>query len=258
METYNDLSIENECKSYLDSVGLADMTDDAVDAFLTEHGLALPNRSYLARLAKSQNPLSRWKAVQDRFLPPSSLDALARDENPEIRALVAKHPNATREVMDILAADDDTLVRREVAYADPKRISLPVAFALLEDEDEWVRSYMVGFPPLGAAGISGMADDTSPLVRRKVATLTPSRKLMRDFLDNDLAEVSQGIAANPKAPRTMLNEVMDYWLEKDDEWPTIFTLIYHPSVTARILKKIAASNHEHAELADNQLKYVWA
>lgn len=258
METYYDISIENECKSYLDSVGLDDMTDSEVDAFLTEHGLALPNRSHLARLARSENPLTRWQAVKNRFLPASSVNALARDENPEIRALVAKHPNATCEALDLLATDEDTLVRREVAWRESKRISLPAAFALLEDEDEWVRSYMVGFPPLGAAGMTAMADDPSPLVRRRVASLTVSRKLMRHFLDNDLPEVSQGIANNPKAPRTFLTEVMDHWLERDDEWCTINCIIEHPSVSAPMLKKIAAStNDKHARQADQRLKYFW-
>lgn len=242
IETYNDISNPDNMGAHLDTLGLGSMDDSEVDETLTELGLPLPDRAELARLAVSDKAVTRWKAVQDRFMPTASLDILARDENPEIRAIVARHPNVSREATDILAVDEDLLVRLEVAVSCGD-MSLSSAIALSQDEDEQVRSFMVGCFLLGDAGMEGMANDPSPVVRRMVAMLTPSVELMRHFLDNDIRKVSDVIASNRAATTELLEVILERHIDGayEDSYARIFSLANNEATTAPMLERIASS-----------------
>lgn len=239
-----DINYIDDIGNHLDTLALEAKDDSEVDEILTELGLPLPDRAHLARFATHSDALTRWQLVRHRFMPTASLDLLARDENAEIRAIVAKHPNVSREATDLLARDEDVLVRMEVAFAS-KDMSLSTAIALSQDENEEVRSYMVGYHLLGDAGLVGMVNDPSPMVRSMVAMRTPSVELMRHIVDNDVSEVSDMIGENPAATPELLEVILERHIDGPDRYNNpLFPIARHTATSVPMLERIAVSGHE--------------
>ncbi len=200
---------------------------------LTDRALgnpATPSEALAGFADHASMPLRRRLAARPD-LPPSVCERLARDPSPGVRAELAGNPVLDEKLIRVLAADPDQQVRRSVAFhpgvpldvlgslAGPARIGptmLPrIAGASPAEVEELARSPHAAVRMLVAerrdlpAGIRDeLAADPDAKVLKAIAGHPGlSEDRLRAMVDRHGVRVVTGVAANPDAPPSLLEDL---------------------------------------------------
>ena len=137
------------------------------------------------------------------FAPLPVLEVLAWDDDWMIRKKVASHPSITSSISHILARDPFPEVRMELA-ANP---NLPdgIARLLARDSELLVRVSLAKNPRLSPDIAKDMTKDLSPAVREALASRTPMPPWLAQILSQDPSfSVRIRLMRNPAAPPEIL------------------------------------------------------
>ena len=124
--------------------------------------------------------------LENNNASPEMIEELAEDEDFEVRQEVAEHPNTPAEVLRKLAEDENWEVRREVAR-NP-RTPAEVFMKLAEDGDKYVKEAVTNNPNTPVEALRKLAGDGDKYVR-------------------------EGVAKNPRTPVEVLRK-----LAEDENW----------------------------------------
>lgn len=246
MKTYESIIDPNAVDAYLDGVDFRSMSQWEADRFLAELGLPAPDRGHLVSMASSSDPIMRWKAAQERFLPAESLRTLASDESNEIRAYVASHLMTPDAVLAQLAMDGDELVR--ASAASNKHTPSRVLASLARDPHASVRLGLLDNSEAEPALLDDMVFDPDTLVRMTLAGKTRNPTVIRQLADDADSVVVAFLASNPSTPLDVLREIFEAFINSTEEcvpWVMV-NLAVHPGVDNYILLAISEGRVEEA------------
>ena len=145
--------------------------------------------------------------------------------------------NASPEMIEELAEDEDKDVRKEVAY-NPKT-PVDILRKLAGDENEHVRWGAIQNPNTPVEILRELAEDKDERMRYEVARNpnTPV-EILRELADDEDRDVREGVAFNPNTSADILKK-----LAKDENWEMRQEVASNPNASADILKKLAEDKH---------------
>jgi len=165
--------------------------------------------------------------------PVSVLEKLAEDEESLVRRGVALNPNTPVSVLEKLAEDEESLVRSGVAH-NPN-IPVSVLEKLAEDEESLVRSGVAHNPNTPVSVLEKLAEDEESLVREAVAhnPNTPV-SVLEKLAEDEESLVREAVAHNPNTPVSVLEK-----LAEDEESLVREAVAHNPNTPVSVLEKLA-------------------
>jgi len=180
---------------------------------------------------------------------PEILEELAEDEDKYVRRGVAEHPSTPAEILMKLAEDEDKWVRQNVV--ENPRTPVEVLVRLAEDKDEDVRRGVAENPNTPSEALRKLAEDKDEYMRYGVAmnSSTPV-ELLRKLAEDIHCDVRCGVAENPNTPSEILRK-----LAKNKEWEVRREVAENPSTPVEVLRKLTEDQDEWVrEAARRRLK----
>ena len=213
---------------------------------------------------KSHNAIPESNAVDDiEFLKkhgkinllennnasPEMIEELAEDEDKDVRKEVAKNPNTPVDILRKLAGDGDRFVKNAVL----KNPNTPVDILrkLAGDGDWEVREEVAENPRTPAEVLKKLVEDENWEVRFAVASnpRTPVDILTKLAEDED-AGVRRGVAYNHNTPVDILRKLAD-----DEYWDVRCAVAENPNTPVDILRKLVKDQYLIVRIsADSQLR----
>ncbi|MDB5269693.1 MAG: hypothetical protein JWP58_2733 [Hymenobacter sp.] len=146
------------------------------------------------------------RVVQQRSLPADVLAQLARSPYPQVRRLVAGHPQLTPALALTLAGGPDAAIRQRLAAN--KRTPEALLTSLARSPDADLRRRVARNPATSPAALATLATDADPAVRRAAARhrTTPPAALAPLTTDPS-AEVREALARNAQCPLAALEQL---------------------------------------------------
>ena len=177
--------------------------------------------------------------LENNNASPEMIEELAEDEDKDVRKEVVYNPKTPVEVLRKLAEDEDKDVRKEVAY-NPKT-PVEVLRKLAGDEDKDVRWGAIRNPNIPADILRELAEDKDERMRYEVAR-NPNTPIdiLRKLADDEDRNVRQGVAENPNASAEVLRK-----LAEDEEKRVRIAVASNPNTPVDILRKLAEDGNEH-------------
>lgn len=214
---------------------------------------------WLETLARGPERARRLVAAHPEA-PPSTLLALAQDEDWRVRQAVAQRPALPAEVLVRLATDSDVDVRR-AAYAHPQAGARVLEQVRPEDPQD-IRLLVARHPQAPLSSLRALMADPDEEVRqaawnnprtppdwleqyRQAETLDP--QLDTAFLRFLAAQQAWGRALAAQHPATPL-EVLQA-LQKDEDWSVRQALARNPALPAEMLTQMAQDADRDVRLA---------
>ena len=188
--------------------------------------------------------------LENNNASPEIIDELAEDEDWLVRYGVARNPNTPIEVIMKLAEDEDANVRYGVARNPNTPVE--VIMKLTEDEDVNVRYGVADNPRISAEVLRKLAEDEDEWVRQEVAKnpRTPVEVLMILAEDED-EYVREKVAKNPNTPIDILKK-----LAEDKNAGVRYELVENPKTPVDILMRLAEDEDEYVRRsAKSQLRH---
>ena len=160
----------------------------------------------LTRLAKNPQPEVRAVAARDPLMPPTTLKRLSGDYASLVRQCVALNESTPHSVLGRLSEDSEMHVRRCVAA---NRSCAPeILVALAADRLRFVRARAVANPTLPAEVAARCAGDRAQAVRAAVAARTDTGSETLAVLAGDAkCRVTRAVASNPNCPADVLERL---------------------------------------------------
>jgi energy-coupling factor transporter ATP-binding protein EcfA2 len=197
------------------------------------NNLSAPKAELMKFVVPSEDPMFPTNNPQ---APKDSFEGLAKDERPQVRAIVASNVNAPASVLERLAQDEHFEVR--LALASNPNAPASVLSVLVHDTNQ-----------SGRFGIQNV-----PAIIRKY--WTQEKHLKFDSTDDEIEQFAQlgigririAVARNPNTPAMVLEE-----LAKDKEDFVRIATVGNPNVPADVLQRIAmeGSKYERSGVAGN-------
>ncbi|MGW6934024.1 HEAT repeat domain-containing protein [Lentzea sp. NPDC054927] len=147
-------------------------------------------------LATAHGPAERSVAAEAMPLPVELMEVLVRDDEVEVRLLVAGRPDLPESVAEILVQDPDSYVRRHVVdQVGPQW--LPV---LARDPEPAIRAFAAWSPATSEDLVDELAHDPDPWVRRTVEERrSPIEKPSSNHTPREVQDSEEERAARPAA-----------------------------------------------------------
>ena len=164
---------------------------------------------------------------------PEIIEELAENEDMILRRAVAENPKTPVKLLRKLTGDRDLAVRRNVALNTSTPVD--ILMKLAEDEEKWVRFAVARNPNAPAEILRKLTEDEYEQVRWGVASNpnTPAEALMKLTEDGNWV-VRREIVENPKTPVEALRKLTE------DEYVDVRQKIAkNPNAPADILRKLA-------------------
>ena len=179
--------------------------------------------------------------LENNNASPEIIDELAEDEDWRVRKEFAENPKTPAEALMKMAEDENCIVRN--AVAENPRTPTEVLMRLAEDEDEEVRYAVAGNPNAPTEVLMRLADDEESRVKQEVANnpripVEALRKLAEDedkFMRNE-------VAGNPNAP----TEVLMRLAEDGDEYVRQ-EVANNPRTPIEVLRKLAEDENKYVK-----------
>ena len=164
---------------------------------------------------------------------PEIIEELAENEDMIVRRAVAENPKTPVKLLRKLTGDRDMVMRRNVALNTSTPVD--ILMKLAEDEEKWVRIAVARNPNTPAEILRKLTEDEYEQVRWGVASNpnTPAEALMKLTEDGNWV-VRREIVENPKTPVEALRKLTE------DEYVDVRQKIAkNPNAPADILRKLA-------------------
>lgn len=175
--------------------------------------------------------------------PPEILEILATDENYLVRQNVANHPKATLDTLNKLKTDENINVREKVAANS--NISLEIIKELAQDSMAAVRQAIVNNPHTTTAILNELQSDHSDCVRGAIAMGEDISKEMAVALADDAsAYVRQRLVCNPNVPVEiieLLSKDIDL-ISKDGNSLVQLEMIRNIDLSPKLFENLALSS----------------
>ena len=165
--------------------------------------------SVLKLLAKDEDERVRSEVAKNPKTPTSVLELLAKDEDSSVQCEVAENPKTPTPVLELLAKDGVyflTSVAKNPNIPTSVLVTLASVLKLLaKDEDSDVRSEVAKNPKTPTSVLELLAKDEDEDVRWRVAENTNTPTSVLELLAKDEnSSVRSSVAENPKTPTSVL------------------------------------------------------
>ena len=181
--------------------------------------------------------------LENNNASPEMIEELAEDEDKEVRQEVAKNPNAPAEALRKLAEDKYSDVR----FAVSGNPNTPAeALKKLANDKYWgVKQAVAKHPNTPAEALKKLAEDGNWDVEEAVAKnpSTPAEALMK-LAEDKFAGLRQEVAKNPNAPAEVLRKLAD---DKNKDVRSI--VVRNPKLPVEILRKLAEDKDKIVRIA---------
>ena len=176
--------------------------------------------------------------LENNNASPEIIDELAEDEDTDVRYEFAKHPNTSVDILKKLAEDEIGDVRS--AVAENPNTSTEVLMRLAEDEDWHVRREVAKNTKTPAEALKKLAEDKDEDVRYEVVkNSSNSVEVLRKLAEDEDEWVRMGVAKNPKTPTEVLMR-----LAEDEDANVRYMVANHPRTPVEALTKLAEDKNE--------------
>ena len=187
--------------------------------------------------------------LENNNASPEMIEELAEDEDKDVRKEVAYNPNTPVEVLRKLADDENEHVR----WGAIRNPNTPVELLrkLAEDKDERLRYEVARNPRTPVDILSKLADDEDRNVREGVAKNpnTPTN-ILRKLAEDKYSGVRRGVASNPNTPIDILRK-----LAEDENVNVRNGVAKNPNTPVDILRKLVEDQYLIVRvIADSQLR----
>ena len=171
--------------------------------------------------------------LENNNASPEMIEELAEDEDANVRYEVAKHPNTPADILTKLADDKDVYVRR--AVAENPKAPVEALKKLAEDKNDDVRWKVSENPNTPVEALRKLAEDEDAGVREEVArdSRTPI-EILRKLAGDKNYTVRYRVADNPNIPVDILRKLAE------DEYADVRSaVVNNPKTPIEVLKKLA-------------------
>ena len=187
--------------------------------------------------------------LENNNASPEIIEELAEDEDSYVRKEVAYNPNTPVEVLRKLTGDEDKDVRWG-AIRNPN-IPADILRELAEDKDKHMRYEVARNPNTPIDILRKLADDEDRNVRRGVAeNPNASAEVLRKLAEDGNEHVRQEVAYNSNTPIDILRK-----LAEDKYWNVREGVVENPNTPVDILRKLVEDQYLIVRVnAENQLR----
>ena len=187
--------------------------------------------------------------LENNNASPEIIEELAEDEDSYVRKEVAYNPNTPVEVLRKLTGDEDKDVRWG-AIRNPN-IPADILRELAEDKDKHMRYEVARNPNTPIDILRKLADDEDRNVRRGVAeNPNASAEVLRKLAEDGNEHVRQEVAYNSNTPVDILRK-----LAEDKYWNVREGVVENPNTPVDILRKLVEDQYLIVRVnAENQLR----
>lgn len=178
----------------------------------------------------NENYFHRYFLAQYPYTPPEILDILAQDKDSSIRRNVAKNPNTSIKTLTYYSNDEDWTVMSDLA----KNSNIPVRIliTLSKDKNKYVRSSVAENPNTPIEILSTLAIDKDDYIRTSAArNLNLSDRLLSIFAKDKNYNVRAAVAKHHNIPTKLL-----YKLAKDKNYSVREAVAENPNAPIQLLE----------------------